>query len=706
MERSGDGERGDDRVNWGISAWVLLIGTVGLYFTGAISGYTSKTLLIIFGALLLIQILVAVLKRAWQVVGLALTGVGLLFLWELSGKIHAGIKQVVQNDAFLSKMGSVATGASFFLSLFPLLILAGVILLIMKKGKVEIKDLLKFDFIKGEPSNDQYPSLRICKNAETGKEVVLNGLDRCLHMMVVGPTGGGKTALSLEPYVNQDIEFIASGGKTRVIVIEPDGEFSENLAEYSESLNVPTVRIDATDPNPEFHWNAFEGPIVQVSETVTAVLKNSGSKDEFFSNVQETASRYITQLLKLIHGDDMDIMDFADALRSVETVREKLKTLQKNRRQLTEQERFIADDVIDSLSIELKDKESAAHFQKVCMGLRMKINNLIGNPNIRKILSGKSTFSFDDYFDIPGVLSINTGNTEAGDMFGKFLLLSLQDATLRRPGKANTRSFVATYIDEFARYATERYSTAFTQGRKYRNAQTIAFQSFSQLELPNNKGYKTVVKGSARNKIVLSGLEDEDAAEASRMMGTEETTDTSVTYAEGLLSKENQRTSERTKEKSRFSPSDLMFMPWNQVVYKIVINKQQMIPELGVVDYAKRKTLSETQRSSKLKEITQKKKHSQSFLRAKDTLFQLGKSIRQRSVRRSQVKEIEDERQSYLELESDIDMYLRSTDLPSDAFYHDGGTSTTWNGHANENKSLENEIRHQSQQLSFEEQIK
>ncbi|GIM48522.1 hypothetical protein DNHGIG_40710 [Collibacillus ludicampi] len=588
---------------WTIGAWLLMAGTLCLYLVGTLSGFTSLTVLLIFGILALAQIALGIWKRAWKLVGWALLSLGLLGMWELSGWIHRGILSFAKKDAVLSHMMLVPHMAAFMFSLFPFLLLCLALVLAVKASKVSFKSLFfDWSFSPSSKENPMYPSIRICKDAETGQDIYLNGEDRFLHLLVAGPTGSGKTALTLGPFVYQDIEYVAKGGHARVIVVEPDGEFTEDLAEYCEELGVPYLRIDATNPG-DFHWNPFEGKPADVAESITSILKSSGSKQEFFDNVNEATSRNVALLLKLIHGDNLTVLDYSNALRSVDKLKALMKELRKKKSKLSKDDRYMAENVLASLENEIANEMQAEHFQKVCMGLRQKLENLIGNPNVRRILDGPSSFRFSDLYETPGVLLINTGNTPAGDMFGKFLLMAMQFAALDRPGKAKTRTPVFLYVDEFSRYVSERFDEILKQGRKYRVALSFAFQSFGDLELSSYPQYKRRVKTNARNKIILSGLEYDDALEAERMMGTKEETMTTTSYSEGLFSRDGERISETTREKARFSANYLMFMPWNQIVYKIISNKQTLEPKVGIVDYPKRKRIEQIQRSFKGKKI-------------------------------------------------------------------------------------------------------
>lgn len=531
-------------------------------------------------------LLTALVKRHWPAAGLATAAMVLFLLAPALAAATIRVDELMaQNPLFRSMPVLIQTGRLILVTIPLLLVLYGT-----------FKWLQRFDGLLTVWRQDKhrtrrasavrFPAQRICKQAQTGLDVHVEGEDRFLHTLIVGPTGGGKTALTFEPMIHQDIEFIAQGGKARVIVLEPDGEFTARLADHCASLNVPHLRVDATRPA-GLCWNPLEGDLAAVAEMVTTVLQNSfGRQDAFFATVLASAARNTTLLLKLLHGDDVTLADMANTLRDLGVMQDKLNRLRgKIKHELRGEDAFVAENVYRSLASELSSEDRKEKYAKVCMGLRQQLDNLLGNPFVRAILCGPSNLRLEEALATEGVLMFNTGNNAAGDMFGKFLMLAMQDATMRRPGDANNRSPVFTYIDEFARYATDAYQAAFTQGRKYRNAQIIALQNFNQLALSSNPHYKTVVKGNCRNKIILSGLEYEDAKEAEQMMGLTESVQESLSYEEGLLFRQNQRLNERTVEQARYSADHLMLMPWNQIVYKIVQNKQAMPPQAGIVQY-------------------------------------------------------------------------------------------------------------------------
>ncbi|MDA6083007.1 hypothetical protein OSJ97_26070, partial [Escherichia coli] len=73
------------------------------------------------------------------------------------------------------------------------------------------------------------------------------------------------------------------------------------------------------------------------------------------------------------------------------------------------------------------------------------------------------------------------GNLKAlSAIFGKLVLLCVQNADFRRKGNEHTRSMVSFYADEFYDYMNEDFLQLTSQGRKYKFAPLVACQSLTQ----------------------------------------------------------------------------------------------------------------------------------------------------------------------------------------------------------------------------------
>lgn len=456
-----------------------------------------------------------------------------------------------------------------------------------------------------EPDRPEWPSLSIFKRKDGWGKVTIPGKDRFLHLFVLGTIGSGKTAYIFTPAVYQDMDFIARGKKATIIVMEPNRTFAEKVAERAEQMKLPYRFINVAEPNPKEHLNPFEGrDINQVSETITTVLKSMiGPQDGYWDNVSTNASYCTIQLLKLLYGDRVTFREMASVLRSKDRLLAEMQALSEALKYngiswWTEEERELAYDVLERLEgstgcsflgeVPKINDDMLTKYMKEINGLQQQVNKILGNTNVRKILGERSTIDLPALLEQGGLVIVNTGNDEGGKTLGKFFLLLLQNALLKRPGDEWTRSGVYVYIDEFPSYATSAFEEAFTQARKFRVSFTIALQNLAQLELPGYDQYVTVVTGNCRNKIILPGLEYEDAKAVENMMGKEEEEERNRAYTQGLIGRTSftERVTVVKKEKPIYSASNIMYMPKDECIYKIVVGDQLQKPEIGKMSFA------------------------------------------------------------------------------------------------------------------------
>src|SRR5690625_7621940 len=80
-------------------------------------------------------------------------------------------------------------------------------------------------------------------------------------------------------------------------------------------MSIPHVSINPLSENTH-KFKPMEGDINDVAEASVVVLKGLfGKQEAFFASVQELSARYVTKLLKELHGDNMDILDVMNTLR-------------------------------------------------------------------------------------------------------------------------------------------------------------------------------------------------------------------------------------------------------------------------------------------------------------------------------------------------------------------------------------------------------
>lgn len=514
----------------------------------------------------------------------------LLKLTPLLLKLGAGIAE--DNISGLTPV-SFVQNSGILLGLFTLLAVIGTVYAFVVVRKNDSRKLgpeateppAAFLLKRLRKEQNPYEKLDVvlCKNVENKQPVILTGKDRFLHTMVLGPIGGGKTSRVLLPLVYQDLRKIAEGVKMGITVIEPNQTFVNNVARICQALNIPYTIIDPLNPA-SAHFNPLGGPPDVAAETMRSVLRTLfGKQEAFFAQVQETAAKNVILLLRAVkdtYGQNLDIIDVVRALRDPETLASYVSQLEHRRGNGDDLAQYFRRELLGVL----KDK-----YYQFAAGLRQQLEDLIGNPRLREIMTGPSEIDLDKHLSEGGVLLVNTAMGplgKLGDTFGQFVLMHFQSAVLRRPGNEFTRTPHFLYVDEIPRYVNPDLERMLAIGRQYRCGTILALQTLEQLELAEKKGFADIVMNTCRNKIIYGGLAEADARKLERQFGEIRVEKWQQSYdgvmaRPGLLPKDFRR-SEEYRPLYRYT--DLMYLERYTFIYQIVRDSQLMQPGRGYND--------------------------------------------------------------------------------------------------------------------------
>lgn len=412
------------------------------------------------------------------------------------------------------------------------------------------------------------------------KGVKWGGMDPYTHTLVVGPTRCGKTATILKPIIYQLLTLKASGVPLGMSVIEPKGDVAAMVAEMAEEMGLPYTHIDPMLGKGRF--NPMEGEINAVAEATVVVLKGLfGKQDAFFATVQELSARNVTKLLKELHGDNMDIIDVMNTLRDEKELTDKVSQL-KARDGMTDLVHFFESELLGSM----KEK-----YRQFVIGLRAQLENVVSNVALRKIMTGKSSFSIDEHYENGGILAVNTALgmlRSSGDAFGQFIMMHLQNGAFRRGGTENTRVPHFLIVDETSRYINPDIEIFLNLAAEYRVAGVFAIQSLGQLELEsgklNAKAMKRAILGGCRNVIVFGGIKSEDAKDFAEEFGKDKILMRQSTYKNNILLPNLFPDSYRDTEEEeyRFDATDLMDgLPRFHFVHKLLQDGHPQKPNIA-----------------------------------------------------------------------------------------------------------------------------
>ena len=420
--------------------------------------------------------------------------------------------------------------------------------------------------------------VEVCKVGN--RPVIIKHHDRYLHTMCIGTTGTGKSSRVLKPMIEQDLKAIAKGEKLGVTIIEPKGDFADDVAAMCRSMKVPYIYINPLNPaTPRF--NPMSGEPELVAEIMRTVLRSLfGRQEAFFRLNQEVAARNTALLVKKIKGEDATMLDMVETLREQSILAMMVSNLER-----AEGESALTQYFKTEVMGDMKDK-----MQQFTLGLRLQLEDITGNQMMRRVMIGKSDVDLDKHLAEGGVLIINTAMGELGklgDAFGQFIMMHFQQAVFRRKGTERTRTPHVLYIDEFPRYVNPDFERLLAIGRSYRCATVLALQTTAQMVHEDRPTFRDIVLETCRNKIILNLGSEEDAKRFSKEFGEYELLKQTPSYKrDGMLiipwRLDSMREEFRTKE--RYSYTDLMELPRYHAVVRTVVDGQPQQPVLGKLE--------------------------------------------------------------------------------------------------------------------------
>ena len=465
-------------------------------------------------------------------------------------------------------------------------------------------------------------------------KIVWGGKDAFTHMLVIGPTRCGKTSTILKPMIYQILMAKKRGKRVGLSVIEPKGDVALMVAETSRALNIPYTHVDPLRDDSHV-LNVMEGDMDDITEATVVVLKSLfGKQEAFFATIQELSARKITQLLKTLHGDNINLMDVVMTIRDPRLLDAKVAQLKSQQGET---------DLVQFFETELLGAQRA-EYQKYVMGLRGQLENITSNRYLKRIMMGKSSINLDQHFEEGGILAINTAMGKlrnAGDAFGQFAMMHLQSTTYRRPGTEATRIPHYLIVDEASRYMTPENERFLSIAAEYKTSAIFATQSLAQLEVESGKlsgkAMKQAFLTGCRNKIVFVGVGASDAKEMQEEFGKDAIIESQATFEPSLflpkLLPKSYRDTE--KEEYRYTYTQIMDgIPKYHYFYKMLNDGHPRRPQIGKGAFIPRDW-----REQLLSEEVE------SLEKGKFELFQWAKTHYEANVKRSKVLDQKEDEQ-------------------------------------------------------------
>ena len=409
--------------------------------------------------------------------------------------------------------------------------------------------------------------------------LIWGGDDPFTHTMIVGPTRCGKTATLIKPIIYQILLGKAKGIPCGLSIIEPKGDVAQFAVDLARELGIKAYHLDPTLEMSD-KINLMKGPVDDVAEATIAVLKGMfGKQEAFFQLMQELTARNFIKLLKLNHGDNLDILSVLRTLRDDDLLKRETKLLEKSGKD---------PELFSFFEHEMKGR-LGDKWKELAIGLRAQVEKLVSNTYIKRIITGDSGIDLDQHMAEGGVIGVNTALKlgRSGDAFGQFMTMHLQAAAFRRPGTERTRVPHYLIIDELSRYINPDIERFLSIAAEYRIASIYAVQSFSQLEIASGDlsavAMKTAILTNCRNKICFGGITNGDAEYLANELGKnweivrQNTFDGSVVAS--LLPKSYRDTEQ---EAYRIRPTDMQDgLPRFYYVHKLLQEGHPMKPGIA-----------------------------------------------------------------------------------------------------------------------------
>lgn len=441
----------------------------------------------------------------------------------------------------------------------------------------------------------------LCKVKETGQPEVWPYKDRFLHMLILGPTGSGKTSQVIIPLINQDMQNKEAG----ITVLEPKGDLAVKAAMMAKHYGREALYFDPSLDNCPF-FNPLSGKESDVVENMATTFRMlNPDSPQFFLDLNEQLMRNAVKVLKRMdaaEGIDGKYANMINLGRLLQNSGGQGREIVMKFTKIPSPTPDIAKENQDIASWFMNDYLSErSKVYENCSGVRSQVAKLNSNEFLRRVLNPdtdrgeKNQLDFDKHLAEGGVICISTAQgtlRELSKFLGYFIVLQLQSAVFRRPGNENTRRAHFLYIDEFQTYANPGFSDMLTQGRSYRVASHLATQARAQIGMGSGrdgKNFVELVSTNARNVVLYPGCSYEDAKYYSDQFGEYMKAEVQKRYSRKRFNlnpfEGTEMTGTTEKLAANFTPTDLIYRPFGEIVYCLIKNNSIQNAHIGEISY-------------------------------------------------------------------------------------------------------------------------
>ncbi len=464
------------------------------------------------------------------------------------------------------------------------------------KTNPDVKQWFKSDtprFWGSRPDTGDKPALFLCTDKKTGVRATIPYQDQFRHLLVLGPTGCGKTSLILIPLAHQ----LVQNHRCSLLVIDPKGDFAYYAGAMCRHYGRNHVLFDPARPDCPY-FNPLTGKENDVVENMVTTLEILADENiRYFKDQNARLLRNGIRLLKRLRGDDANLLLLNDLLHNRDGFGYRC-LAELNRQAVTDglkqNQEIIGYFRDEYFSPQAKTFEHTS-------GVRNQIANLTDNEHLRRALNPpagqKPDIDFDQLLQHGGVVCINLAQGQLRGLaryLGLFLQMNYQAAVFRRPAAAN-RLAAYEIIDEVQVIANEQFAEMVQQARSLECAVIAASQSLEQLALHlGNKGsaFLAALQTNFQNRVIFAGLSPADARLFSDWSGLRPEQKVTRGWSAGTFDLWSGAAGHRGPVKSKtisehekpvFSPDQIMYLKDREILYFISRHMRIEQPRIGVV---------------------------------------------------------------------------------------------------------------------------
>lgn len=513
----------------------------------------------------------------------------------------------------LSNLSKEKTATPIILMLYTVVSLVSLAYSTNKEKKESLENTFNKSIFRKKKiqSSSNLGDVTLCVDMETKEPAVLPYKDRFLHMLILGPTGSGKTSQILLPMINQDMQgqYKSHTGEIDgygITVIEPKGDLAEKVAAMGRHYGKEVVYFNPTHKDCPY-FNPLYGPEDDVVENMATTFKMlDPDSPQFFKDKNENLIRRSIKVIKRLKGNSATFLDLSALVFNIDNQgKAMINSLAQLGRtgqtaEQTKENMEIADWFINEY-FNPKSKES-----EHCSGVKGQISKLISNTSLRRVLNppnGENDVDFLKIIEEGKVLAVSTAQGTLRDLsrfLGFFIILNFQSAVFKRPGNEDTRKPHFLYIDEFQNYSNPGFADMLTQGRSYRVASHLATQNRALMAMGGGRdgnNFVELVSTNARNVVIFPGGNSKDAKYYSDEFGeflkvtkhkSVSMSKFNILYGFQKMNYPNETIREEEKVEARFSASDIIYNNFGEIIYRIVANNSVQAAKKGQVQFIPR----------------------------------------------------------------------------------------------------------------------